>query len=191
VTKPSGYERDPLDYYVEPAWAVDGLFNVERFIGGIWDPACGSGTIPGVARRRGMIATGSDIADRGAGLVADFLKIRCPEGRKPLNIVTNPPFKLAVPFIEHALELAEYKVAALMPIGFLESAKRLPFFRSTPLARVWVSVSRVSMPPGGQGIKPKGGTECFAWFVWSKDWSGPPTLGHFEKPKEVKDVRAA
>ena len=35
------WERDPLDFYVEPEAATQALLNVERFVGYVWDPCCG------------------------------------------------------------------------------------------------------------------------------------------------------
>jgi len=45
-------------------------------------------------------------------------------------------------------------------------------FRSTPLARVWVSSRRISMPPGGSNIKAQGGAIAYAWFVWEHGYKG-------------------
>ena len=44
--KTSGYARDTLDWYIEPAWTVDALCEYVRFRGTVHDPACGKGTIP-------------------------------------------------------------------------------------------------------------------------------------------------
>jgi hypothetical protein len=45
-------------------------------------------------------------------------------------------------------------------------------FRETPLARVWVSSRRVSMPPGGTNIEAKGGSIAYAGFVWDHRHTG-------------------
>ena len=170
----SGYERVANDWYVEPAWVVDALCNVERFDGLCWDPACGSGNIPSTLRKRGIECGASDIADRGVGFVGlDFFLADI----RATNIISNPPFGVIERFITRALERTTGKVAILARLAFLEGQARQSFFRQTPLARVWVSSKRVSMPPGGSDIPAKGGTIAYAWFVWSKGHVGAPTLG--------------
>ena len=68
----SGYARVDRDFYVEPRWVVELLLDVETFEGAVYDPACGSGTIPSVCLQRGIPATGSDIVHRGFGEARDF-----------------------------------------------------------------------------------------------------------------------
>lgn len=166
------------DFYVEPVEAVEALIRAERFEGNIYDPACGEGTIPCVFHRHGYTATGSDIVERGpAGCgraACDFLA--APISHEFANIVCNPPFKLAEPFIRKALLMAHRKVAMLLRLAFLEGQRRAELFVSTPLARVHVFSWRISMPPGGQNIKATGGSVAFAWFVWERGYEGPPTL---------------
>ena len=52
-------------------------------------------------------------------------------------------------------------------------------FESTPLARVWVFSRRLSLNRGGTGpaYPGAGGMIAFAWYVWERGHSGPPTLG--------------
>lgn len=72
----SGYARNAHDWYVGPPWAVDDFLDAQRFAGGIWDPACGRGTIPIVAGRRGYASFGTDLVDRGFGLTGtDFFGV--------------------------------------------------------------------------------------------------------------------
>jgi hypothetical protein len=169
----SGYQRQPFDFYHEPHWAVEALLDVEPFEGLVLDPACGSGTIPLVCRRRGITATGSDIVNRGFGDQVDFFERREPAA----NIISNPPFALVERFVEHTLTLATRKVAILGRLALLEGQRRRVLLERTPLARVWVFSRRVSMPPGGRDIPARGGSVAFAWFVWHQDHRGEPKLG--------------
>jgi hypothetical protein len=169
------YSRSPNDFYTEPKWAVEALFNAVRFVGPIHDGACGGGNIPTVARDMGIGGTGADVVDRGFGEVGvDFLK----DDRSWSNIVTNPPFQLCEQFIRHALQVAEHKVAVLVRLAFLEGQdRRERLFVPHPPARVLVFSRRVSMPPGGMSIKAEGGKTAYAWIIWSADWDGPTQLG--------------
>ena len=184
-------DRAEGDFYVEPEWAVEALLDVEQFLGEVWDPACGEGTIPKVLEKRShpsVIAT--DLVDHGYGQAGyDFLAIPPRSLKRTDNIVCNPPFKLAEAFVRQGLKIARFKVALLLRLAFLEGQARARLFDTTPLARVHVFSKRVSMPPGGQGIEAKGGAVAFAWFIWSHDHSGPPTL-HWITKKGAEDATA-
>lgn len=178
----SGYKRNDHDWYVEPPWAVHDFLAAESFQGAIWDPACGRGTIPIVARRFGHHAIGTDLVDRGSrGGVLDFFTATSSPAN---NIVCNPPFRDAERWIRHALRLTTGKVAIFCRLALLETPGRAELFRATPLARVWVCSRRVPCPPG-QDAPPidnwprnaiTGAFTPYAWFVWDHahvgDWRG-------------------
>jgi hypothetical protein len=171
MTRASGYARVVNDWYVEPEWVVASLLTAEQqFTGTCWDPACGGGTIPKtVAKMWPRIAPmweASDIVDRGYGRQVDFFDFSLDK-HVVNNIVSNPPYRLIEPFVHRALSLTKDRVCVLARLAFLESMRRVEFFREVPLARVWVSTRRVSMPPGGTGIKAAGGSVAYAWFVFS------------------------
>ncbi len=171
----SGYARVSNDWYVEPRWLVDALLDVERFDGVCWDPACGGGNIPEAVKARGIHCSASDIAPRGYGGVADFLAPST--GGRVDHIISNPPYGVIEAWIEKSLACTVGKVAILARLALLEGQKRRAFFARTPLARVWVSSRRASMPPGGSDVPASGGAIAYAWFVWEHGHSGPPTLG--------------
>jgi hypothetical protein len=169
------WQRDEHDFYVEEPWCAERLFEVERFEGGIFDPACGSGTIVRAAHAAGLDADGVDLIDRTGGryTVADFLKA----GEPADNVVTNPPFKLARPFAEHALRFARGKVALVLPSKWIQGDARSRWLETTPLRRVWFLCPRPSMLPGRlvlAGEKAGGGTVDYAWFVWERGFEGKP-----------------
>jgi hypothetical protein len=167
-----GHERADHD------WSVDVLLATERFVGSVWDPACGEGNIVAAAAARGHEAFGTDIVDRGFGSRLDFLGDGAARMPPVDNIICNPPFKLAEDFIERALGIARLKVAMLVRLAFLEGSRRHErLFANRPPARALVFRSRVSMPPGGKGIEAKGGAVAFQWLVWRHDHSGATELG--------------
>ena len=57
--------RDPHDWYVENEEPVSLLFDYLPFRGVVYDPCCGRGNIPDVARGRGFKIAASDLIDRG------------------------------------------------------------------------------------------------------------------------------
>lgn len=173
-----GYERKKDDFYPTPDRATLALLSVEAFDGPIWEPACGDGAISRLLEQHGHETISSDLIDRGFGETGiDFLMEW--RGRAP-NIVTNPPFKLAVPFVRKSCELTTGKVAMLLKIAFLEGIERGVMFRETPLARIWVFSQRLAFVPGGSDPSRKldgGGMMAFAWFVWDSAHVGKPTIG--------------
>lgn len=169
----SGYKRVVNDWYREPSWLVDALLDVEAFEGPILDPACGGGTIPARCLARGLPVIGTDIVDRGFGERQNFFVRTAPVD----NIICNPPFNLAQRFVEHALTLVRRKVAVVQRLAFLEGQKRRTMFVRTPLARIWVSSRRASMPPGQLAQEGRGGAIAYAWFVWDHAHVGAPAIG--------------
>jgi hypothetical protein len=157
-------------FYPTPPQATQSLLALEELPQWIWEPACGDGAISKVLLERGHSVVSADLVDRGYGEVGhDFLMERTL--RAPA-IVTNPPFKLAEQFVEHAIELGAEKVCMLLRLAWLEGVTRKALFRRTNLSRVWVSSRRLSFARGGTDTGAGGsGMVAFAWFVWEK---GPP-----------------
>jgi hypothetical protein len=170
------WQREANDWYVEPEWCSARLFQIEKFQGEIKDPACGSGRIVKSALAAGLEARGTDLIDRGFGLAnVDFLETNS----RAANIVSNPPFGIAEAFVAHALELAERKVAILLPANWVQGQKRSRWLRTTPLYRVYFICPRPSMPPGhviAEGGKPGNGTTDYCWMVWLRGFEGAPSL---------------
>ena len=172
------WDRDPHGHYVEPEWCSIRLFEEEHFgpAGSlVFDPACGWGRILKSAQRAGYTPVGADVVDRldrkAVGpvtfAVGDFLE------RPPIPsvsaIVCNPPFDLIQPFCEHAIRIATFKAAILVPLRRLPAAHWLEHL---PLETIWLMTPRPSMPPGmyiKAGHKPGGGSQDFAWLVFRKN----------------------
>lgn len=176
-------ERAEADWYVEPPTAVEGLFDVQRFSGWVWDPACGRGTIPKVCEAKGLKVIATDLYDRGYGVPnIDFLTHQClDEDPQVDNVICNPPFELAEAFLKRALQVARHKVAFLLRWSWAEGAKRRWVWDETPLAAIHPFARRVSMPPGNVATKAKGGAVCFAWWIWDHDHIGPPIVRRIER----------
>lgn len=174
-------ERSGEDWYCEPASTVHAMADVEPLFGPGHDPCCGGGNIPKALISRGLDCAGSDLVDRGYGVIHDFMGRDPWPFSYPAWMVMNPPFEHAVDFIDRAMTIARWKVCALVRLSFLEGKRRKPWFEDLPLARVWVSASRISMPPGHllrDGlIEPKGGAVAFCWLVLEHGHRGPAQIG--------------
>src|SRR5262245_59626105 len=115
------------DFYSEPSCVSERLLAVEPFVGLVWDPASGLGTILKSARDAGLSNFASDIAEHGQGLTQDFLTAPAPTD--VFSVVTNPPFKLARAFVERALKLGAKKTAIIFPTARLNAAHWLARYR--------------------------------------------------------------
>lgn len=151
----------------------------------VLDPCCGDRAILRVVEAEWRMAVrGYDVDPaRPADLHRDAL------GEQgwgwPELIITNPPYKLALPFVERALKeiVAGGTVAMLLRLPFLESVGRQAFHSKHP-ADVYVFAKRPSFTKDG-----KTDATAYAWFVWGADrggrWEILPHLAT-EQPSEEK-----
>ena len=146
----------------------------------IIDSSVGTGTLLEPFRYKCWSLIGYDIADRGYKFVSvqDWLTVKeIPNPRnKPKVIVQNPPFKLALEFVQHSLELLNNGelLFSLHRIQFLEGLERFENLYKNKYKRpkyVFVFTKRVScITPD---IENKGqNAVCFAWFMWQKGYRG-------------------
>jgi len=172
-----------LDAYFSPPEAVHSLLGIEskHLPRHILEPAAGDGAIVKPLRAAGYTVTASDITDYGledctSGV--DYLTAEPVAGVK--GVVTNPPYKLALPFARKALQEVPY-LAFLLRTNFLESTSRLPFFRARPPARIWISARRLPMMHrrGWTGPRAVSNT-CFAWFIWDAAGASGCTVNWFD-----------
>lgn len=174
----SAGERAELDYYATDPAAVVALLEREEFDGPIWEPACGGGHISEQLINCGFRVRSTDIVNRGyfrQNETFDFLE----EDRVFYgDIITNPPYKYAAEFVEHALELttAGSKVAMFLKLTFLEGAKRKTLFDKYPPKTVYVFRNRIDCWKNGiEPVKPSKAV-CYAWFVWEYGYTGETVI---------------
>jgi hypothetical protein len=165
--------RPENDFYPTPPEGTIALLKVEKFYSDIWEPACGDGAMSKVLIDNNYNVVSTDIEPHGYGSSLDFLasKILLAE-----NVVTNPPFRIAQEFAEHALDLGCDKLALLCKLCFLEGKSRATWLEKSPLKSVYVFKSRLTLYRDGVKME-NGGMIAFAWFVWKRDYVGLPTIG--------------
>jgi len=173
--------KDPLkerkdDLYETPPEAVEALLRYEPLPQHLWEPACGSGNIVKVLRGRGHQVIATDLQDLGCPAARsgiDFLmELNAPIGVDA--IITNPPFKLADEFVQHAIVLVP-KVIMLLRWAYLEGVGRGDLFDQ--LARVYLFSRRIPrMHRAGWVGKKATSMMAFAWFVWDRAHEGPAHL---------------
>ena len=178
--------RDLNDFYATDPESVaiflnrlheDGI----RLHQNIWENACGNGVICKVLQKFGYYTFASDIVNRGypsekSAVLMDFTKQ--VSFRWKGDIVTNPPYKNAMQFLENSLKAVDSGryVVLYLRLQFLESKGRLSFFKKYPPKFVYIHSERQSTYKGGIVTKTKPNAVCFAWFVWQKGSVSEPIL---------------
>lgn len=189
-----GAERVALDaYYTPDAVARACVATIAADVRGTrcWEPHAGGGAFVRALNAAGAVAYYSDInPDAPAYNAPDLVNgvggghpIPLPippcdarEGWtagaliRPHWIVGNPPFNDAEAHVRMALDIAAVGVAFLLRLAFLESTKRLPFWRENPPAEVYVLSRRPSFTGGGTD------SAAYGWFVWRRGNTDEPVL---------------
>lgn len=179
-----------LDDFPTPPWAARALFEHVlmsrtglRFTeaelrqhSGL-EPACGRGHVLRVMREHLGFVTGSDVHNYGHGATNVVMSYLDPEHPSFTDwTITNPPFKLAEPFIDRALAHSSIGVAMLVRSAFLEgSGRHRRLFRDRPPTVVAQFVERVPMHRSRLLKKGKTAT-AYCWLVWVKNAEPRPFL---------------
>jgi predicted RNA methylase len=155
------------DAYDSPPEACDAIL---RLVPGmpVFDPCAGVGSFLCAARRAGVAAKGLEIDPTRAALareighdVVEQDALGFDSWSSPPAVVTNPPYRKALEFVERSLvEVAPGgTVVMLLRLGFLESIKRRGFHQKHP-ADVFVLSRRPSFTGG------KTDATAYAFFAW-------------------------
>ncbi len=185
-------EREEHDYYATEPKAVEALLKVEKFSHWVWECACGEGHISEVLKRHGYDVVSSDLIDRGykGTVTADFLKITDEIQSNALyDIITNPPYKYAKEFVEHALNISPHgtKVAMLLKLTFLEGQARRELFKKYPPKTVHVFSSRIKCAKNGKFDETGSSAVAYGWFVWKKGFTGNPVIKWIDTERNEED----
>lgn len=166
-------DREVNDFYPTPKYAVVELLKREDFVGSVWECACGEGDISVVLESNGFNVISSDLVYRGYGMKLDFFQSDLIVD----NIITNPPYKLALEFVLKAKKQSTKKIAMFLKTVWLESESRYNMFQDKdfPLKTVYQFSKRVTLYKNGEKMK-NSGMIAYAWYVWDKSYSGKPTI---------------
>ena len=182
--------RQEYDYYATEPIAVKLLLNQEKFDCNIWECASGENHIADVLKGYGYNVRTSDIVKRTPTTeVKNFLKTR-----KKWNgdIITNPPFKYALEFIDKALSLVGegHKVAMFLRLQFLEGIGRYEnLFKDNPPKTVYVASKRIKCGKDGDFNSSMSSIMSLAWFVWEKGVTGDTTIKFINHDEELDESR--
>ena len=171
------FNRDAHDFYLEPQWCSERLFQVEPFDrqAPILDPCTGTGRVAQAAKAAGYRVLTAHIIDRGypGCRVQDFLKRRTA----PANVACNPPFNAVKAFAYHAFAIGASKVAMIFPVACLNAAR--PWLCELPFSHILLMTPRPSMPTGQHvlsGGHVGGDKRDFCWLIFEGDHVGEPRI---------------
>lgn len=174
-------ERQGDDYYATDPIAIDVLLKDghAKISNMVWEPACGEGHLAERLKKYGYSVYSTDIVDRGYG--DGLLNFLTYAGKWEGDILTNPPYKYAKEFVEHALDIIPTgnKVFMFLKIQFLEGKERRKLFEKYPPKCVYISSSRILCAKNAEFEKMKkggGSAVAYAWFEWEKGFNGYPTI---------------
>lgn len=180
-------ERETNDYYATEPKALELLLKLEKFFPYVWECACGEGHLSKVLEEHGYKVRSSDIVDRGypGTETLNFLEIQKADiNDAPRDIITNPPYKYAKEFVEHALDISMdgTKVAMFLKVQFLEGKARRELFNKYPPKTIYVASSRLLCAKNGEFQKMReggGSAVAYAWFIWEKGYTGDTVVRWF------------
>lgn len=169
--------RQESDYYATDPRAVDMLVKADyvHLQNKIWEPCCGEGYLSKRLIEYGYDVYSSDILDYGFGDVKDFMMC---ESSWDGDIITNPPYKQALPIINHAISLCKdgSTVAMFLKLLWLESKERGEWFKKFPPKYVMVCRGRINCAREGRFDEYASSAVAYAWFVWEKGYTGDPVI---------------
>lgn len=176
-------ERESQDYYATDPIAIDKLEAVYPIPHYVWEPACGEGHLVERLKELGHGVISTDLFDRGYGLDGvDFLKSNdIPfAAHVKFAILTNPPYKYATEFVEHAMEILPQGAPAIMLLKTtaLEGKGRWErLYSKGYLKAVYQFSERLLCAKNGdfEGMKAGGGSAVsYAWFIFANDGKNDP-----------------
>lgn len=167
-------ERQENDYYATEPKAVELLLEKEKFSSNLLEPSCGEGHISKVLSEHGYNVTSSDLISRGFGNTQDFFDYKYFNG----DIITNPPYKVALDFVKHSLKIIPdgNKVAMFLKLQFLEGKARKEFYKTNPHKKIYVASGRLNCAKNGEFEKYPSSAAAYAWFIWEKGYTGKPEI---------------
>ena len=156
-----GADRNANDFYPTPQGPIEKILSEIDFtnVSHFFEPCRGGGAIfdhIGCDKEYAEISEGIDY------MTADF---------NTDLIITNPPFSIALEFLEKSLSEAK-TVVYLLRLNFLGSQKRKEFWNKNQPSHLFTLSKRPSFTGKGTDA-----TE-YAWFVWDRG-------GYFKRPSGI------
>ncbi len=174
-------QRKKSDFYETPYSMTEHLIRNEMFDSGlsVCEPACGDGAIVKVLKD----CFSGEITSYDADV--DFLT----ETKQYNYIITNPPFSLALEFVNKAKTVATDKFALLLPLSYLHGKRRhdeVYSDRSYGLKHVYVFTRYPLLgEPLREDGKYKTGMMVYAWYVFENGYGNDPMIKWIDNNNDI------
>jgi hypothetical protein len=171
ISNGTSQHRDVDDFYETPSGFTRALLKRQSFYKRIWEPAAGTGAISNVLLAAGYKVLSTDLFPRAEQVSeADFFNT----SYKGYDIITNPPFKLLIPFVIRGFKLCHQKLALVMPISGLNSSSRYQaIWSKLPVSNIYLS-GRYQKVMSARGLISSQFSHI--WVVFDRGHEGPPTF---------------
>lgn len=175
-------ERERDDFYATSPIAIDLLKKKIDLPYKILEPACGSGCLSERLKEHNHDVYSYDIVDRGYRKVQNFFEMLIPPIEGDFAIVTNPPYKYALEFVKHSLNIVPNNnlVCMFLKTTFAEGKRRYnELFSVTPPTCVLQCIERVLCAKNADFdymVNHGGSAVSYAWWVWRKGYKGKTIL---------------
>jgi hypothetical protein len=185
-------KRNKNDMYSTPYSVTEQLLENEKFDynKSILEPACGKDAISNILYKYFNYKLYSyDIQEyyTKGRKECDFLKHH--EGNQFDYIITNPPLKLSLQFIEKSKQVAKEKFALLLPLSYLHGQTRYKkeIFRDPKyqLTKVYIFTRYIMFTDQiREDGKYKTGMIAWAWYIWENNYKS----GYYLNLREIEPV---
>lgn len=169
-----GSSRAVADFYATPKDVVHNFLNNYQIQdGNLLEPSAGNGNFLSAIRERESnerFVTALELREEENDIlntysdevvIGSFLDWKPDKNYKV--IIGNPPYSLALEFMEKCFEIAneDTEIIMLLRTAFLESRKRYEFWQKHPLSELYVLSKRPSFT--GKGTD----ATSYSFFVWN------------------------
>ena len=174
-------QRKKSDFYETPYSMTEHVLNREHFDMNlsICEPACGDGAITKVLNQHWEGPITAYDAD------VDFLL----EEKQYDYVITNPPFSLALEFINKAKVVAKRKFALLLPLSYLHGKRRYDNVyndKEYGLKHVYVFTR---YPLLGEPLRDDGkyrtGMMVYAWYIFENGYNKDPMIKWIDNNDDI------
>lgn len=174
--------RQHADWYPTPDEVTEVLIpHLGRLSGPISEPCCGDGALAKVLEKHGHEVIGTDLHNRGYGIGhGPEYDIMLMKDLPAPNVITNPPFKIAGPIIEHVLSLKPDYMAMLLKASFWHAKSRHKLFEKHPPSKIIALTWR----PDFMNLKRP--TMEVIWCVWERGHNGYTEYVLAQRPAKNK-----
>ena len=175
--------KDYSDLYNTSRQALDGLFNHPDFEFDknktYFEPCNGKGAVSNYVKEvtNVKMVTNELYGYSKTNFTENFLspKKKVAKGWNYDIIISNPPFKIGMEFVEQGFNFAKEQYQ-LLRLNFLEGKTRKEkLFSQKHLKRVFIFSYRISCSKGVEE-EPSANAVAYAWYHFDKDYQGDPTI---------------